>query len=49
MSANMVNLANLSYRSGKKLIGIDPVTETITGNEEAVRLDKRTYRDGYQL
>lgn len=49
MSANMINLANLSYRSGKKLIEFDPRTETIRGNEEAVCLDKRIYRDGYQL
>lgn len=49
MSANMINLANLSYRSGKKMIRIDPVTETMTGNEEAVRLDNRTYREGYPL
>lgn len=49
MSANMINLANLSYRSGKKLIEIDSQTEAIIGNDEAVRLDKRTYRDGYQL
>lgn len=49
LSANMINLANLSYRSGKKLIEVDPVTETIKDNEEAVRLDRRTYRDGFQL
>ncbi len=49
VSANMINLANLSYRLGKNLIEIDPVTEAIIGNEEAVRLDKREYRDNYQL
>ena len=45
LSASMINLANLSYRSGKKLIRIDPKTGDIIGNDEAVALDKRTYRN----
>jgi predicted dehydrogenase len=49
ISANMINLANLSYRSGKNVLGIDPATGAITENEKAATLDKRTYRDGYQF
>jgi len=41
LSAQMVNLANLSYRSGKKTVEIDPLTGEITGNDEARRLDRR--------
>ena len=49
LSAAMINLANLSYRSGKRLVGIDPQTGAITDNPEAAALDKRTYRTGYEL
>ena len=49
LSATMINLANLSYRSGKKMIEIDPANGAILGNEEAVALDRRIYRNGYEL
>ena len=49
LSANMVNLANLSYRSGKKLLRIDAATGDIVGNSEAAELDKRAYRSGFTL
>ncbi|MDR1339489.1 MAG: Gfo/Idh/MocA family oxidoreductase [Prevotellaceae bacterium] len=49
LSANMINLANLSYRSGKKIVRIDPETEIIAENEEAARLDKRSYREGFKI
>jgi len=49
LSAAMINLANLSYRTGKKMLRIDPVTEAILDNPEAAALDKRTYRKGYEL
>ncbi|MDR0393653.1 MAG: Gfo/Idh/MocA family oxidoreductase [Tannerella sp.] len=49
LSAAMINLANLSYRSGKRLIGIDPQSGAIVGNPEAEALDKRSYRAGYEL
>lgn len=48
-SANMVNLANLSYRAGKVPVEVDPLTGVIVGNDEAIRLDRRTYRSGYRL
>jgi len=49
LSSAMINLGNLSYRSGKKMITVDPVTGAITGNPEAAALDKRSYRKGYEL
>jgi len=49
LSAAMINLANLSYRSGKKKLRYDAVTGTILDNPEAAALDKRTYRKGYEL
>ena len=49
LSSSMINLANLSYRTGKKMLGIDPVTGAITGNPEAAALDKKTYRKGYEI
>ena len=49
MSVTLINLANLAYRSGKKMLGFDPVTGTITGNAEAAALDKRPQRKGYEL
>jgi predicted dehydrogenase len=49
LSAAMINLANLSYRSGKRLVGIDPATGAIAGNPEAEALDRRSYRKGYEL
>jgi predicted dehydrogenase len=47
LSATMINLANLSYRSGKKLLSIDLQTGEIVGNNEAIRLDKRVFRSCY--
>jgi predicted dehydrogenase len=49
MSANMINLANLSYRSGKNILKIDSETEAILENEKAAKLDKRSYREGFLL
>ncbi|MDR1561920.1 MAG: Gfo/Idh/MocA family oxidoreductase [Dysgonamonadaceae bacterium] len=49
LSAAMVNLANLSYRSGKRLLGINPITGAITDNDEAVRLDKKEPRSIYTI
>ena len=49
LSATMINLANLSYRSGKKMLNFDPDTWTILNNPEAATLDKRPQRKGYEL
>ena len=49
LSAAMINLANLSYRSGKKMLGFDFAIGAVTDNDEAETLDKRSYRKGYEL
>jgi predicted dehydrogenase len=50
LSAGMINLANLSYRSGKNLLYVNPETGAVSGNDEAARLDHREYReDGWLL
>lgn len=49
LSANMINLANLSYRSGKKILEIDSESSSIKGNTEALMLDNRHYRENYKL
>ena len=48
-SATLINLANLSYRVGKKSLEINPDTGDVIGNDEAAALDRRTYRTGYEL
>ena len=47
ISAAMINLANLSYRAGKKMLEIDTETGLITNDADAAALDKRLYREGY--
>ena len=49
LSAAMINLANLAYRSGNKTVNIDSVTRSIVGNDVAAGLEKRNYREGYKL
>jgi predicted dehydrogenase len=49
LSASLINLANLSYRSGKKLVEIDSEREMIINNDEAARLDNRVYRGEYKF
>ncbi|RIH67005.1 gfo/Idh/MocA family oxidoreductase [Mariniphaga sediminis] len=46
-SANLVHLANLSYRAGKKHLLFDG--KKITNSEEANFLDNRIYREGYEI
>jgi predicted dehydrogenase len=46
-SANLVHLANLSYRVGKKQLHFDG--ERITNSEEAVLLDRLNYRKGFEV
>ena len=48
-SSTMINLANFSYRSGKKMLRFDAATGTILDNPEAAALDKRVYRKGFEL
>jgi predicted dehydrogenase len=43
-SALMIHYANISYRLGSQRLAIDPETETIVDNPDAMKLFKRTYR-----
>ena len=46
MSASLCHLANIAFRTGRKLT-FDPATETFPGDAEANRLLTRTYREPY--
>jgi predicted dehydrogenase len=48
-SATLVHLANLSYRTGKKQLHFDPVTESVTNSEEANMISQGSYRQGYEI
>lgn len=47
-SALLCHLANISYRTGRRLV-FDPETETFKGDAEANQLLGREYRAGYEL
>ena len=40
----MIHYANISYRLGGQKLAIDPKTEQIVDNAEAMKLFKREYR-----
>ncbi|HID78558.1 MAG TPA: Gfo/Idh/MocA family oxidoreductase [Planctomycetaceae bacterium] len=44
LSALLIHYANISYRIGGQKLVIDPATQTILENPEAMKLFKRTYR-----
>jgi hypothetical protein len=48
-SALLAHLANISYRLGGQKLAIDAKTETIVGNEEAMKLYRREYRQPYVI
>lgn len=48
-SANLVHLANLSYRVGKKQLYYDNVAERVTNSEEANEISKGFHRKGYEI
>ncbi len=48
-SALMIHYANISYRLGSQRLVIDPKTEGIVGNEEAMKFFKRTYRSPWVI
>jgi len=43
-SALLIHYANISYRLGGQKLAVDPKTEHIVGNEEAMKLFRREYR-----
>ena len=45
LSALLIHYANISYRLGGQKLVIDPATEQIVGNEAAMGLFKRSYRE----
>jgi len=48
-SANLVHLANLSYRVGKKQLYYDNVAERVINSEEANEISKGFHRRGYEI
>ncbi len=49
LSALWIHYANISYRTGGQKLTIDPQTETIVDNPEAMKLFKREYRAPYTI
>lgn len=49
LSALLIHYANISYRLGGQKLQIDPASEEIEGNPEAMGLFKRTYRKPYAI
>jgi predicted dehydrogenase len=47
-STRLCHLGNIAYRLGRTL-RFDAATETITGDEEATRMLRRTYRKGFEM
>jgi predicted dehydrogenase len=48
-SANLVHLANLSYRVGKKQLYYDGANERVTNCDEANEISKGYHRKGYEI
>ncbi len=48
-SALMIHYANISYRLGSQRLVIDPKSEGIVGNPEAMKLFRRTYREPWVI
>jgi hypothetical protein len=48
LSTALCHLANISYRTGRKLT-FDPATETFPGDDEANRYLTRQYREPYVM
>ena len=48
-SANLVHLANLSYRVGKKQLYYDNAAERVTNSDEANEISKGFHRKGYEI
>ena len=49
MSCLLIHYGNMSYRSGSEKLTIDPATDHVVGNEEAMKLFKRQYRKPWVL
>ncbi|MDY0168897.1 MAG: Gfo/Idh/MocA family oxidoreductase [Thermoguttaceae bacterium] len=49
LSALLIHYANISYRLGGERLVIDPKTEHVVGNDEAMKLFRREYRAPYVI
>jgi len=49
LSACLVHLGDIAYRVGNKQLYFDSKTERFIGNEEADKLLRTSYRDGYKM
>ena len=49
LSATLVHIGNIAYRVGNKHLTFDPATEKFIGNDDANKLLRGTYREGYQI
>ena len=49
LSASLVHLANVAYRTGNRRLQFDPQTETFVGNDEANAYLRPAYRKHYRI
>ena len=49
MSASLAHLGNMSYRTGEKLLYLDPLKQEITNSPEANKINEGSYRQGFEL
>jgi predicted dehydrogenase len=49
LSATLVHMANIAYRTGNKQLVFDAATEKFVDNDEANKLVKKSYRENYQI
>ncbi len=49
LSACLVHLGDIAYRVGNKQLYFDPKSERFIGNDDANKLLKTSYRDGYKM
>lgn len=48
-SATLVHLGNIAFRTGNKQLLFDPATELISNDEQANKLARGSYREGYVI
>jgi len=49
LSATLVHMANIAYRTGNRQLVFDAATEKFVDNDEANKLVKKSYRENYQI
>ena len=48
-SCPLIHHGNMSYRTGSQKLTIDPATDHVAGNDEAMKLFRREYRNPWVL